>query len=579
MFESLKMISSAKQIRLLLTLFIATAVVEGLTLTLLIPFIRSLLVDQANLTGWAIAVVVGGVLLFVLTVWGNLRSYHISVYDVCDVVIERVANRTLKLPLGWFNAKREALIASVMSREVNSLSHVSSVLLPALASQFVVPAVLMVALVFVDWRVSLVMLVTIPLLWLGWKFMQRSEDAADRAESAAATTTAGRLIEFARLQPILRAGGVTRTGWKPLDNALAEENRALQHAMNAKSRPIMVYTFIVDLALAAVLLVAFYVVALGQVDMPTFLAVAVIAVRIAHPLSLSAVYGSEIHRARVALDKVRTVLEAEPLPEPGDDAVHEITEKSVNFRGVTFGYDPAKPVLSGVDFTAQAGQVTALVGASGSGKSTLLRLAARFWDVDEGEVSIGGVDVRRIPTPVLMNEVSMVFQDVYLFDTTIRENLRLARPDATDEELENAAKQARLDSVIASLPDGWDTVVGQGGTKLSGGERQRVSIARAFIKDAPILLLDEITSALDGENEAAIAQVMGDLAQGRTVVVVAHRMSTIRGADKVVVLAPGENGAPSQVSQVGTPAELLDQEGIFASFVAASQEASHWRIG
>ena len=233
-------------------------------------------------------------------------------------------------------------------------------------------------------------------------------------------------------------------------------------------------------------------------------------------------------------------------------------------------------MLRDVSFEAEPGTVTAIVGPSGAGKSTVLRLAARFWDVGAGAVRVGGVDVRDMASAELMAMTSMVFQDVYLFDTTIRENLRIARPDATDGELARAARRARLDTVIEALPNGWDTRVGPGGLSLSGGERQRVAIARAFIKDAPILLLDEITSALDGENESAITEIIRELSHGRTVMMVAHRLSTIRRADEVVFLEPADGGA--RIVQRGAPTELAVVPGPFRDFVEASGTASRWHL-
>lgn len=234
-------------------------------------------------------------------------------------------------------------------------------------------------------------------------------------------------------------------------------------------------------------------------------------------------------------------------------------------------------VLNDISLVAEQGQITALVGPSGAGKSTILRLVGRFWDANSGSVKIGGADVRDIPTKDLMEMISFVFQDVYLFDMTIAENLRIAKPDASDAELESAAKRAQLDKVIEALPHGWQTNVGPAGQSLSGGERQRVAIARAFLKDAPILLLDEITSALDSENESAITKVISDLAVGRTVIVVAHRLSTIRDADKVVFLQP-DDASGARVIQAGSVDDLAAEEGPFRDFLAASNAVSNWQI-
>ena len=263
-----------------------------------------------------------------------------------------------------------------------------------------------------------------------------------------------------------------------------------------------------------------------------------------------------------------------PEPAPGERARAEGT--AIALDGVSFSYEQGRPVLDRVSLSAPQGRVTALVGPSGAGKSTILRLAARFWDAGDGTMTIGGADVRALPAARIMAMTSMVFQDVYLFDTTIRENLRIARPEATDAELAEAARRARLDRVIEALPHGWDTQVGPGGLSLSGGERQRVAIARAFVKDAPILLLDEITSALDGENESAITEVVRELSEGRTVIVVAHRLSTVRQADEVVFLEPAEAGA--RVAQYGTPQELAAVPGPFREFIEASTASSRWHI-
>ena len=313
-----------------------------------------------------------------------------------------------------------------------------------------------------------------------------------------------------------------------------------------------------------------------RLDVVGYLAVMVVASRMLMPLTKAAMMSSEADNARVALTAMNAILDAEPLPEPAPGERARAEGTAIALDGVSFSYEQGRPVLDRVSLSAPQGRVTALVGPSGAGKSTILRLAARFWDAGDGTVTIGGADVRALPAAQIMAMTSMVFQDVYLFDTTIRENLRIARPGATDAELETAARRARLDRVIEALPHGWDTRVGPGGLSLSGGERQRVSIARAFVKDAPILLLDEITSALDGENESAITEVVRELSTGRTVMVVAHRLSTIRRADEVVFLAPAERGA--RVAQRGAPAELAAEPGPFRDFVEASTAASRWRI-
>lgn len=578
MLTLLGQVVGVRELRILTLLFALAAVLEGITLALMIPFLRAFLTGSETTIMWLAIVCAMGLLFLVLQSYTMVRSLRISVYDVCDALIDRIADRVLKLPLGWFNAEREAAIASAMSREINTLSHLASIILPAIINAFVVPAVMLIAVLFVDWTLAVIMLITIPPLVLVWRMMRVAATRASEIETDAAVTAAGRLIEFARLQPVLRATGVTKQGWKPLDSALDAEDIAVRNALTVKGRPAGIFALIVEIAFATVLALGLANVMGERLDAVAFLAIMVVVARMIGPLSQSVLYASEIHNSMVALEAIVGIMCAQTLPEPDTHAVTDIPTMDVAFQNVTFGYESTNPVLADITLEADAGTVTALVGPSGAGKSTILRLVGRFWDVSAGSVTIGGVDVRDIPTEKLMALTSMVFQDVYLFDTTIRENVRMARPDATDEELELAAREARLDHVISTLPDGWDTVVGQGGLKLSGGERQRVSIARAFIKDAPILLLDEITSALDGENEAAITAVMKKLARGRTVFVVAHRLSTVRDADQIIVLQQQENGGPSRIAEAGAPHELLAEGGLYADFVEASSVAGRWTI-
>ncbi|WP_314134898.1 ABC transporter ATP-binding protein [Actinomyces oris] len=576
MWKLLTRVVNAAEMRTIIAWFVASAVLQGLTLALMIPFLRALYSRSQFLTAWLIAVVVMAVSAALVDTIAMHRSYRVSVFEVCDTMIDRVADHVLTLPLGWFSAEREAAVVNATSKEVNTLSHLASMVIPNLCNAFIVPLVMLGATAIVEWPLALIMAAAIVPLVLTWRLMGAATTRANEAEDRTSSAAAGRLVEFARLQPVLRATGATKTGWAPVQAALEADSASTLDGLRVKGRPGQYFNLIVNVAFALVMAVGLARVSGHRLDVVAYLAIMAVTARTLLPLTKAAMYGSEADNAKVALRAVGDILDARPLsdPEPGQEIEPRGTTIALN--DVSFSYDAGRPVLAGVSLRAPQGRVTALVGSSGAGKSTILRLAARFWDVDDGTVTIGGAPVRSMRASTIMGMTSMVFQDVYLFDTTIRENLRIARPEATDAELAEAARRARLDRVIKALPHGWDTQVGPGGLSLSGGERQRVAIARAFVKDAPILLLDEITSALDGENESAITEVVRELSEGRTVIVVAHRLSTVRQADEVVFLEPTQAGA--RVAQRGTPQELAAVPGPFREFIEASTASSRWHI-
>ena len=576
MWKLLTRVVNAAEMRTIIAWFVASAILQGLTLALMIPFLRALYSRSQFLTAWLIAVVVMAVSAALVDTIAMHRSYRVSVFEVCDTMIDRVADHVLTLPLGWFSAEREAAVVNATSKEVNTLSHLASMVIPNLCNAFIVPLVMLGATAVVEWPLALIMAAAIVPLVLTWRLMGAATTRANEMEDRTSSAAAGRLVEFARLQPVLRATGATKTGWAPVQAALEADSASTLDGLRVKGRPGQYFNLIVNVAFALVMAMGLARVSGHRLDVVAYLAIMAVTARTLLPLTKAAMYGSEADNAKVALRAVGDILDARPLsdPEPGREIEPRGTTIALN--DVFFSYDAGRPVLAGVSLSAPQGRVTALVGPSGAGKSTILRLAARFWDVDDGTVTIGGAPVRSMRASTIMGMTSMVFQDVYLFDTTIRENLRIARPEATDAELAEAARRARLDRVIEALPHGWDTQVGPGGLSLSGGERQRVAIARAFVKDAPILLLDEITSALDGENESAITEVVRELSEGRTVIVVAHRLSTVRQADEVVFLEPAEAGA--RVAQCGTPQELAAVPGPFREFIEASTASSRWHI-
>ncbi len=307
----------------------------------------------------------------------------------------------------------------------------------------------------------------------------------------------------------------------------------------------------------------------GEIDVLTLFMYLLIASRLYDPLQSSLQNLAAVISLRTNVERMDEIL-FHPLQEGKAELTN--SGHDIAFKEVSFGYGNGENVLSGVTFTAKQGEVTALVGPSGGGKTTVSRLAVRFWDPDSGTITVGGMDVTKTDPEALLSLYSIVFQDVTLFDNTIMENIRIGRRDATDEDVIEAGKMAQCLPFVEKLADGWNTMIGENGCELSGGERQRISIARAFLKDSPIILLDEATASLDAENETEIQKALSKLIRNKTVLVIAHRMRTVENADKIVVLSGGH------VAEEGSPEELLKRNGIFSHMVALQKESSEWKI-
>ena len=573
MWTMLLRLVNARRMRAILAWFVVSAILQGATLALMIPFLRALYGRSDSLVAWLIAVVVLGVVTVAVDTTAMYRSYRVSVFEVCDTMIDRVAEHVLALPLGWFNAQREAAVVNATSKEVNTLSHLTSMVIPNLCNAFIVPLVMLVATAFVEWPLALIMAITIVPLALTWRLMLAATTRANEMEDSASADAAGRLVEFARLQAVLRATGATETGWEPLRATLDADSEATLAGLRIKGRPAQAFNLIVNLAFALVMAAGLSAVSGHGLDVVAYLAIVTVASRMLLPLTRAALFSTEADGARVALRAMRSILDAEPLPEPAPEERARPEGTTIALTDVSFSYDEGRPVLKDVSLTAPQGRVTALVGPSGAGKSTILRLAARFWDVGSGAVTIGGADVRALPTSEIMGMTSMVFQDVYLFDDTLAANVRVGDPNATEEQVRRAADLAGVTEVVDRLPHGWDTRVGEGGRALSGGERQRVSIARALLKRAPIVLLDEATSALDAENEANIVAAMEELRRTSTLIVIAHKLETIAAADQVVVLDDA-----GRIAQRGHHNELVSVEGPYRSFWEQRTRARGWAL-
>lgn len=547
----------ARPLRRTVTLMTATAITEGLSYALLVPLLRALFGSSPDdAWPWLIAFGAAIALYAGLRYISDLSGFLVGT-SLLRGMYHRLGDHLARLPIGWYEAGRLGEVSVLASRGVLQAMSVIAHLLAPFISASVTPLTIVAVMLAFNWQLGLAASAAVPIVAVIQLWSARSMAAGDAERAARDDEATGRVIEYLQAQPALRAGGRSAERFQLLDDSLREVERASRRSTLSALPGAVGLTLTVQAMFTALLALGAYLALDGDIGVVEVLTILVLAARCADPLLSLSDIGGRLRGARSVLARLDEVLRTEPLPEPDEPvqpAGHDLEFESVAFR------HGERTVFDDASLSVPQGRRLAVVGPSGAGKSTLLQLLARFYDVDAGAVRVGGVDVRAIDTEVLMAQFSIVFQDVYLFGGTIEENIRIGRPDADEAEVRAAATAARLDEVIERLPAGWATHVGEGGALLSGGERQRVSIARALLKDAPIVLLDEVTSALDPVNEAAVHEGIERLMAGRTVVMVAHRMRTVQRADHVVFLDGG------RIVEEGSHDELLRLGGRYADF-------------
>ena len=516
---------------------------------------------------FAVGVIVT-LLLIALTTWFQYRATFLSTYVESGVRRRALAEKLRRLPLSFFGKKDLSDLTNAIMSDCALIETASSHWIPELIGAMISTTLIVIGLIFFNWKMALAAVWVMPIAFIIVLNSRKALRNTHRKTMKYKLACQDGIQEGLETIRDLRANNMTDNYMKGLEIKIRdiEKHSIVLEFSNAAF--VCSAQMILKFGIGTVALVGSALLIKGEIDVLTFFVFLLVVTRMYEPLQIALQNLS----AMISIDTTCERMD-EILSHDEQTGKEELTNNGydIAFENVGFSYEDGKTVLSDVDFVAKQGEVTALIGPSGGGKTTVSRLAARFWDCNKGKISVGGMDVSEIEPESLLSLYSIVFQDVTLFNNTIMENIRIGKKNATDEEVMAAAKLANCTQFIEKLPDRWNTMIGENGSELSGGERQRISIARAFLKDAPIILMDEATASLDVDNESVIQESISKLIKDKTVLIIAHRMRTVDGADKIVVLKDGV------AAEQGTPEKLKEQNGIYKHMFDMQLEIQNWK--
>lgn len=558
-------------------LVIATVscVVHNLTLMLPVSLLYLLVSDlyaggvpQNHL--WIYIVGMAAAVLFILFSyrWVYGATYY-ATYKESSVRRISLAEKLRKLPLSFFGKRDLSDLTTTIMADCTTLEQSFSHWIPEFFGSMISTVIVAVCLFIFDWRLALAALWVLPVSLAIVAFSGKVQNYFTRRQTEAKLAVAEGIQEALETMRDLKSNNAEEKYLKGLDKKIDLQEKRMIASELGSALFVVPAGMILKLGIGTVALVGGMLLASNAISVLTFFMYLLVVSRLYDPLSSSLQNLAAIISTNIPIERMN---EIENYPVQPGTAELKTQGYDIVFDNVSFAYNTGEQVLSGVSFTAKQGEVTALIGPSGGGKSTAARLAARFWDADSGKITLGGTDVATVDPEKLLSAYSIVFQDVTLFNNTVMENIRIGRQNATDEEVLAAAREAQCDEFVEKLPEGYQTMIGENGSALSGGERQRISIARALLKDSPVILLDEATASLDAENETHIQRAISRLVKGKTVLIIAHRMRTVEGADKLVLLKDGK------VAEQGSPEELLAKGGIYAKMCKLQQQSGEWRI-
>ena len=521
-------------------------------------------------TLWTSLGIIVGSLIVTITI--NMKSTMLQTeagYRACANKRIEIAEHLRYLPMGWFNDNSLGEVASVTTNTMESMANVATRVVMVTTRGFLTSGIIAVMMLLFDWRMGLITLAGLVLFFAVNAAMQRAEQTLAQRKFDADERLVTKVLEYVQGIAEVKNFDLTHDSATQV-HAAVEEARKASFAMELPSVLYMLAQFILNkltgIAVCAAAIVFYFG---GTMELANCLLMLICSFILFEQLDSAGSFSSLFRSIDIGVDKANAILSVEPMDIDGEELTPG--QENIALSHVEFSYD-SKPILRDVSLTIPEKSTVAIVGPSGSGKTTLCHLMARFWDVQGGSVSLGGHDVREYSYDSLIRNFSFVFQRTYLFSDTIANNIRFGRPDASLEEVKDAAKKACCYDFIMALPDGFDTVIGEGGASLSGGERQRISIARAILKDAPIIILDEATANVDPENEQELTAAVAELTHDKTVIMIAHRLKTVRNADQIFVVDGG------QIVQQGTHDELVAQDGLYRRFVVERQQAAGWKV-
>lgn len=558
-------------------LVIATisCVVHNLTLMLPVSLLYLLVSDlyaggvpQKHLWIYIVGMAAAVLLILFSYRWVYGATYY-ATYQESSVRRISLAEKLRKLPLSFFGKRDLSDLTTTIMADCTALEQSFSHWIPEFFGSMISTVIVAVCLFIFDWRLALAALWVLPVSLAIVAFSGKVQNWFTRRQTEAKLAVAEGIQEALETMRDLKSNNAEEKYLKGLDKKIDLQEKRMIASELGGALFVVPAGMILKLGIGTVALVGGMLLESNAITVLTFFLYLLVVSRLYDPLSSSLQNLAAIISTNIPIERMN---EIETYPVQPGTAELKTNGYDIVFDNVSFAYHTGEQVLSGVSFTAKQGEVTALIGPSGGGKSTAARLAARFWDADSGKITLGGTDVKTVDPEKLLSAYSIVFQDVTLFNNTVMENIRIGRQNATDEEVLAAAREAQCDEFVEKLPEGYQTMIGENGSALSGGERQRISIARALLKDSPVILLDEATASLDAENETHIQRAISRLVKGKTVLIIAHRMRTVEGADKLVLLKDGK------VAELGNPEELLTKGGIYAKMCKLQQQSGEWRI-